>query len=126
LVVLPSKTGSAEVHDLYTASHSRLMPYYEPQLYSSRTRKESAFGPLPKTYKKLVVTKLSDKFREATAVVEAPLPLHLKEGQVLLKRLHVGVNASDVNFSAGRYYGVKGKSSAFLLPLSLDWATFPD
>jgi len=60
-----------------------------------------------RTFKKLSVVKLSSSFAEATKVVEVPL-VPPKENQVLLKNLYAGVNASDINMTAGRY-GTDGK-----------------
>ena len=45
---------------------------------------------------------LSTDFRAATRVVARPLPAALPPGAVLIRRLFAGVNASDVNYSAGR------------------------
>lgn len=62
----------------------------------------------PKNYKKIQVYKLSSDFREATSVIFAPLPplsSPLPNGSLLVRRVAVGVNASDVNRSSGRYYG---------------------
>ncbi len=57
---------------------------------------------LPKTYRKLVVKRFSRNFREATEIVETPLEMP-GPGQVLVRNLYAGVNASDVNISAGVY-----------------------
>lgn len=51
------------------------------------------------------VHRLSTDFRAATRIVHRPLPPALPEGTVLLRRLYAGINASDVNFSAGRSAG---------------------
>jgi len=56
-----------------------------------------------KTFKKVSVVKLSADFREATKIVEVPLTPP-SSGQVLVKNLYAGVNATDVNISAGRYF----------------------
>ncbi len=49
---------------------------------------------------------LSSKFREAARIVTAPLPAGgPAPGELLLRRVSVGVNASDINFTSGRYYG---------------------
>ncbi len=56
-----------------------------------------------KTFKKVSVVKLSANFAEATKVVEVPL-IPPNDNQVLLKNLYAGVNATDINISAGRYF----------------------
>lgn len=57
---------------------------------------------LPTTYRKLVAHKLSPNFREATTIVEVPLP-QPGPGEVLIRNRFAGVNATDVNITAGRY-----------------------
>ena len=49
------------------------------------------------------VVKLSQNFREATQVVEEPLRQPVDD-EVLVKVLFAGVNATDINISAGRYF----------------------
>lgn len=61
---------------------------------------------MTKSARKLVVTKLSSNFREAVEVKEFSLEEQQKElgpTEVLVKVHHVGINATDINFSAGRY-----------------------
>ncbi|XP_006874607.1 PREDICTED: zinc-binding alcohol dehydrogenase domain-containing protein 2 [Chrysochloris asiatica] len=58
---------------------------------------------IPKTMQKLVVTRLSPNFREAVTLrrdCAVPLP---GDGDLLVRNRFVGVNASDINYSAGRY-----------------------
>ncbi|XP_028593313.2 prostaglandin reductase 3 isoform X1 [Podarcis muralis] len=58
---------------------------------------------IPTTMKKLVVTKLSSNFREAVSLRhDAPVPLP-GDGDLLVRNRFVGINASDINYSAGRY-----------------------
>ncbi|BBN17225.1 prostaglandin reductase 3 [Marchantia polymorpha subsp. ruderalis] len=64
---------------------------------------------IPDEYKKVIIHKLSSDFRTASKIVTVPLELPLKPGHVLVKNLYAGVNASDVNFSSGRYFGGKAK-----------------
>ncbi|OWF50555.1 prostaglandin reductase-3-like [Mizuhopecten yessoensis] len=59
-------------------------------------------GHVPRTVRTLIATKISPKFREITKIVEAPLK-ELKPGEVLVKNRFVGINASDINYTAGRY-----------------------
>eukprot|EP00898_Chlorokybus_atmophyticus_P007525 jgi/Chlat1/7774/Chrsp66S07236 len=64
---------------------------------------------LPSKYEKLIVHELSSDFRRATQLVT--VSLHPPAGKnVLIKVLFAGVNASDVNYSAGRYF--KNRSEA--------------
>lgn len=48
------------------------------------------------------VVKLSTQFREATQLVQAAVPQQLPPGHVLVRRCFVGINASDINYTAGR------------------------
>lgn len=56
-----------------------------------------------RTFRKIIGTKLSTNFREATAIVEAPFPKELKPTELLVRNVYCGINASDINFSAGIY-----------------------
>lgn len=57
--------------------------------------------------RKLVAVKVSSNFREATQVVEAALP-EPSGTDVIVQNFYVGINASDVNFTAGVYVpGIK-------------------
>lgn len=58
---------------------------------------------LPTTYRKVVVTKPGRDFRRATEVVEVPLEAPLPN-QILIRNRFAGVNASDLNISAGIYF----------------------
>ncbi|XP_010479454.1 PREDICTED: zinc-binding alcohol dehydrogenase domain-containing protein 2 isoform X2 [Camelina sativa] len=60
---------------------------------------------LPQNFEKIIVHALSHNFRNATRKIRAPLKLPIGPHQVLLKIIYAGVNASDVNFSSGRYFG---------------------
>ena len=57
---------------------------------------------LPKAYRKLVAVSLSARFRDAVQVktVETPRP---GPGELLVRTRYVGINASDINWTAGRY-----------------------
>lgn len=57
---------------------------------------------LPSTMRKLVVTRLTNSFRDAVHIRTCPLPEPTPE-QVLVRNRFVGVNASDINFTAGKY-----------------------
>ncbi|KAJ0974948.1 hypothetical protein J5N97_016913 [Dioscorea zingiberensis] len=59
---------------------------------------------LPHSFEKIVVHSLDHNFRAATKIVPSQLSLPIKPGHALVKVLYAGVNASDVNFSSGRYF----------------------
>lgn len=58
--------------------------------------------------------RLSNNFREATKVVSAKLPSSIPAGHVMIRVAFAGVNASDVNFSAGRYQASIAEAQASL------------
>ncbi|KAG0411945.1 hypothetical protein HPB47_010919 [Ixodes persulcatus] len=58
---------------------------------------------LPSEYRKLVCVKVTPNFREAVSVVEERTP-KLDRDEVFLKTKYVGINASDVNITAARYW----------------------
>ena len=57
---------------------------------------------MPATYRKLVATKLTPHFREAAELREEPVP-EPGPGEVRVRNRFAGVNATDVNVTAGRY-----------------------
>ncbi len=57
---------------------------------------------IPDTYRKVVVTELNIDFRKATEIIGVPMP-ELAPDEVLVKNRYAGVNASDINISAGVY-----------------------
>ena len=57
---------------------------------------------LPATYRRVQVARLSTNFREAVEYITQPMP-QPGPGEVLVRNRFVGINASDVNFTAGRY-----------------------
>ncbi|CAM6102136.1 unnamed protein product [Calypogeia fissa] len=71
---------------------------------------------IPKEYRKVIIHKLTHDFRAASKIVTVHLKMPVKPGYVLIKYLYAGVNASDVNFSSGRYHG-PGEAEK-LLPLN--------
>ncbi|KAG8368351.1 hypothetical protein BUALT_Bualt15G0036500 [Buddleja alternifolia] len=71
---------------------------------------------IPQSFEKIVVHTLNHNFRSATSVVQASLRLPLKPDYVLLKVIYAGVNASDVNFSSGRYFSGSNADIASRLP----------
>eukprot|EP00759_Apiculatamorpha_spiralis_P045703 PhF_6_TR4248/c0_g1_i1/m.5745/K07119/K07119; uncharacterized protein len=65
-------------------------------------------SPLPKSFRKIVVNKLSTDFRACTEIVTTPMPTALRPGRILVRNYVVGINASDINYTAGVYKpGVK-------------------
>ncbi|GAB2267259.1 hypothetical protein Dimus_002244 [Dionaea muscipula] len=71
---------------------------------------------IPESFEKIVVQTLSPNFRGATMVVCVPLRSEIKPDHVLLKIVYAGVNASDVNFSSGRYFGGNNNDPSAHLP----------
>lgn len=57
---------------------------------------------IPSSMKKLVVTKLSQNFKDAVSLQTVPVPTP-GDGDLLVRNRFVGINASDINYSAGRY-----------------------
>lgn len=57
---------------------------------------------VPTEYRKLVCVKTTPKFREAVSIVTVPTQKP-GPGEVLLRTCYAGINASDVNATAGRY-----------------------
>jgi len=55
------------------------------------------------TFKKLQVTQISTDFRKATEIFEQPIPKP-GPGQILVKNHFSGVNATDINITAARYF----------------------
>ncbi|KAM4633300.1 prostaglandin reductase 3-like [Polymixia lowei] len=57
---------------------------------------------IPSSMKKLIVTKLSPNFKEAVSLQTVPVPTP-GDGDLLVRNRFVGINASDINYTAGRY-----------------------
>lgn len=57
---------------------------------------------IPSSTRKLVVTRLSPRFREAVSVQTVAVPTP-GDAELLVRNRFVGINASDINYSAGRY-----------------------
>lgn len=55
------------------------------------------------SFKKLQVFTLSSDFAKATKIVDTPLR-EPKDDEVLVKNHYAGINATDINISAGRYF----------------------
>ncbi|CAL1262452.1 unnamed protein product [Larinioides sclopetarius] len=61
----------------------------------------------PSTYKRLMVQKLTSNFREAVSIETSEM-CHPRKGEICVKNKYVGINATDVNMTKGRYF-VSGK-----------------
>ncbi|KAH9314270.1 hypothetical protein KI387_022897, partial [Taxus chinensis] len=61
-----------------------------------------------------VVHKLDHNFRQAIKIERTLLKLPVKPGHVLMKNIYAGVNASDVNYTSGRYFGNAREASSRL------------
>ncbi|MBL8153231.1 MAG: zinc-binding dehydrogenase [Anaerolineae bacterium] len=57
---------------------------------------------LPSAYRKVIATQFSKRFREASQIVEVPLQPP-KANEIVIRSRYAGVNATDVNISAGLY-----------------------
>ncbi|XP_037640005.1 prostaglandin reductase 3-like [Sebastes umbrosus] len=57
---------------------------------------------IPSSMRKLVVNKLSPDFREAVSIQTVAVPTP-GDAELLVRNRFVGINASDINYSAGRY-----------------------
>ncbi|MCB9450773.1 MAG: zinc-binding dehydrogenase [Anaerolineaceae bacterium] len=57
---------------------------------------------LPKTYRKVVAARFTNDFQEAAEIVEVPMP-QPATNEILVRNRYAGVNATDVNISAGSY-----------------------
>ncbi|XP_020268724.1 prostaglandin reductase-3 [Asparagus officinalis] len=71
---------------------------------------------IPQAYSKVIVHTLNHNFRNATRVVQTQLTFPLKAHHALVKVIYAGVNASDVNFSSGRYFSGNNRDVTALLP----------
>ena len=54
------------------------------------------------TYRKLIASSFSKDFRAAAQIITEPIP-DPGPGQILVRNIYAGVNATDVNISAGMY-----------------------
>jgi len=58
---------------------------------------------VPSTFQKVVATELSRDFAKATQVVRVPFFTDIKPTEVIVRNMYAGVNASDINYTAGAY-----------------------
>ncbi|KAL2613698.1 hypothetical protein R1flu_025390 [Riccia fluitans] len=115
LELIEDKTKAAESLWISNRKGAQYWPSAEEKAkyevpYSQRVV-QALVKPVPPTipteFKRVIIHKLSSDFRAATRVVTVPLRLPVKPGHVLIKHIYAGVNASDINFSSGRYFGGK-------------------
>lgn len=107
----PSRAPRAAAHGASTSTSTPAGAAAPGVLEARKRHKEQlaalAREPVPPTRRVVKVHQLSTDFRAATRIFSEPLPApaQLPAKGVLIRRLYTGVNASDVNFSAGRYHG---------------------
>ena len=80
-------------------------------------------------FRKVVANVLTTDFRKACQIVTAKIP-QLKENEVLVKARYAGINATDINVTAGRYgpagqplpfdVGLEGKVAVYFCLLLLN------
>ncbi|PQQ04395.1 prostaglandin reductase-3 [Prunus yedoensis var. nudiflora] len=124
LITDESKAGSCLWITIRRGMEYWPTPAEEAKYLVSRRKRAGARAPfqaplnlqLPQSFEKLVVHTLSHNFRNATGTVRAPLRLPIKPDHVLVKVIYAGVNASDVNYSSGRYFGGSNKDLESRLP----------
>ena len=62
----------------------------------------------PIKYKKYIATKIGANFNEVIKLVDTDLPQQIPADHIVIKNIYLGINASDINFTAGAYTpGVK-------------------
>ncbi|CAB4290467.1 unnamed protein product [Prunus armeniaca] len=124
LITDESKAGSCLWITIRRGMEYWPTPAEEAKYLVSQRKRAGAKAPfqaplnlqLPQSFEKLVVHTLSHNFRNATGTVRAPLRLPIIPHHVLVKVIYAGVNASDVNYSSGRYFGGSNKDLESRLP----------
>ena len=58
------------------------------------------------TYKRIICNTISSNFRQATSIVEDKFPPTLGNNEIVIENHFLGINASDINFTNGRYTSV--------------------
>ena len=74
----------------------------------------------PAASRAVLVTRLSPDFRAATRVATVPVPAAPPPGHLLVRRAVAGCNASDINFSAGRYARAGGGGVTLPFPCGFE------
>ncbi|KAL6656142.1 hypothetical protein ACP70R_006968 [Stipagrostis hirtigluma subsp. patula] len=90
-------------------------------VYSPKSKRKLANNrfpsiQIPEFFEKIVVHTLSHNFRSATKLDCVRLRLPIEAHSALVKIIYAGVNASDVNYSSGRYFSGNAKEAAAHLP----------
>ena len=83
---------------------------------SAAARAAWARAAAPASNRAVVVQRPGTDFRAATEIVARPIQPRLPPGFVLVRRTFAGVNASDVNFAAGRYAAAPGVAGGPSIP----------
>ncbi|MEW5301521.1 MAG: hypothetical protein WDW36_004378 [Sanguina aurantia] len=65
-------------------------------------------------FRKVTIHTLSSDFAAATRIEPARLPARVRAGHVLVRVAYAGVNASDINYTAGRYHASKAEAESKL------------
>ena len=112
LAVMNAKGGVATYVPVPNPKHWKPVPglargRMESGLVGEKKTSPQSFpppSPPPASFRRVVVHTLSADFAAATKIVSAPVPTP-GAGEVLVERRWTGVNASDVNFTSGRYFG---------------------
>lgn len=71
----------------------------------SRAMLAYASADLLQTFRAWQVQQLSTVFLDASALVSLPMPSGVAQDEVLVRRVYTGANASDINFTSGKYFG---------------------
>lgn len=93
------------------------------QRFSPDGLRAYASRQLPPSFRKLEVVRLTTDFSAATQIVTQITPKisDLPAGALLVRRLYTGINASDINYTSGRYvspFGFNQRRDAAGTPLS--------
>ncbi|XP_053182286.1 prostaglandin reductase 3-like [Scomber japonicus] len=93
--------GGRRVTDALSGVHAVARRFIIDMSYSAHFM-DFKGSSIPSTMKKLVVTKLSPNFREAASIQTVAVPTP-GDKDLLVRNRFVGINASDINYTAGRY-----------------------
>ncbi|XP_030248680.1 prostaglandin reductase 3 [Sparus aurata] len=108
LLLLPRHGGRAlsviaglRSTDALSGVHSTARRFIVDMSYSAHFM-DFKGSSIPSSMRKLVVNKLSPNFREAVSMQSVAVPTP-GDADLLVRNRFVGINASDINYSAGRY-----------------------
>jgi len=54
-------------------------------------------------YRRIICKTLSTNFRQCTQIMQVNFPKSLRKDEVVVENYYLGINASDINFTNGRY-----------------------